>query len=137
MTPCQTISVLGVDLWVKREDLNHPIIQGNKSRKLKYNLQLAQQQRQTVVTFGGAYSNHLLAAAFACQTAGLRVIGVVRGDELHGNPLAWSETLFQCQEFGMQLVFVSRSDYRKKQHSEKVKQLLNSLGNYTATMFSA
>ena len=83
ITPVQTIEVLGVPVWVKREDQNHPVVQGNKLRKLKHNLSAAAQKPGVkVLTFGGAYSNHLLATAFAAHDMGLEVIGVVRGDEL-------------------------------------------------------
>lgn len=128
MTPCQSINILGVDVWVKREDLNHPIIQGNKLRKLKYNLQAATDNGyKTIVTFGGAYSNHLLATAFAANQAVLSVVGIVRGDELKNNQVIWSETLYQCQQLGMQLHFVSRSEYRKKQHAPSLHHFINEL----------
>lgn len=125
-TPVDTINLKGVKIWVKREDLNHPIIQGNKLHKLKHNLIAAkQQQAQTLITFGGAYSNHLLATAYAAQQAGLKSIGIVRGDELKGAEERWSDTLKNCQQFGMQLVFVSRADYRRKHRSETVQQMLD------------
>ena len=128
MTPCQSVNILGVDVWVKREDLNHPIIQGNKLRKLKYNLQAATDNGyKTLVTFGGAYSNHLLATAFAANQADIPVVGVVRGDELKNNQSVWSETLYQCQQLGMQLHFVNRSEYRQKQHSSVILELINNL----------
>ncbi len=127
-TPCQHIDVLGVAVVVKRGDMNHPVVQGNKLWKLKYNLQAAKQQgADTLITFGGAYSNHLLATAYAAKEAGFKSIGVVRGDELQNNQAVWSETLHQCQQFGMQLLFVNRRDYRLKQHSQAVQQLLSDL----------
>ncbi len=130
ITPCETINIGGVEVVVKRDDLNHEFVQGNKLRKLKYNLIEAQQKSaDTLVTFGGAYSNHLLATAFAAKACGFKSVGVVRGQELADNAAVWSETLFNCQEFGMQLVFVSRSDYRLKANSEPCKKLLESVPN--------
>jgi len=126
ITPIQTIEVLGVPVWVKREDQNHPVVQGNKLRKLKYNLSAAARTPGvTVLTFGGAYSNHLLATAFAAHDMGLKVIGVVRGDELANNRAIWSETLYHCQQLGMQLCFVSRAEYRQKARSATVQQLIS------------
>lgn len=116
----------GVAVWVKREDLNHPIVQGNKLRKLKYNLIQAQQQNcRSLITFGGAFSNHLLAVAFAAKQHGFKSVGVVRGDELKNHPQKWSKTLNQAAKYGMQLHFISRSEYRKKQHSETFQKILS------------
>ena len=127
-TPIQTISMQGVQVWVKREDLNHLIVQGNKLHKLKHNLIAARrQQAKTLVTFGGAYSNHLLATAYAAQKSGFKSVGIVRGDELKHAEAHWSETLQHCRQFGMQLEFVSRADYRFKQQSETVQGLINDL----------
>lgn len=124
----QTIQMLGLDIVVVREDLNHPIIQGNKLRKLKYNvLEAIDKGHHTLVTFGGAYSNHLLATAFAANQLGLKVIGIVRGDELKHNHSTWSETLYQCQLLGMHLHFVSRSSYRQKQNSRSIHEIISQL----------
>jgi len=123
-TPIEIIDMLGVSVSVARADLNHPLIQGNKGWKLKHNIRAAQQQAaDVVITFGGAHSNHLLATACACEQAGLSALGVVRGDELQDNPAVWSETLHRCQQMGMRLVFVSRSDYRQKQAAPVVQAL--------------
>lgn len=131
ITPCQTVEMFGVKITVKRDDLNHPIVQGNKLRKLKYNLLAAQQLNSThVITFGGAYSNHLLATAFATQSMGLSSIGVVRGDELANRPETWSETLHHCKKLGMHLEFVSRSDYRLKTQSKAFKILIQAYPNH-------
>jgi 1-aminocyclopropane-1-carboxylate deaminase len=125
LTPIQHIRLLGVEVVVKREDLNHPLVQGNKLRKLKYNLnRAAKQPAAAVLTFGGAWSNHLLATAAACQSMQLRAIGVVRGDELRDNHAIWSDTLYQCQRLGMQLEFVSRTEYREKEHGPTVSRLM-------------
>jgi 1-aminocyclopropane-1-carboxylate deaminase len=105
----------GIRLLVKRDDLLHQEVSGNKWRKLKYNLEQAKHAKsQGIFTFGGAYSNHLLATAFAAQAVGLAAIGYVRGDELHAGS---NETLRRCAELGMDLQFLSREMYAM--HSDK------------------
>ncbi len=127
-TPCQVIDLLGVSVWVKREDLNHPVVQGNKMWKLKHNILAAkEQQSNAVVTFGGAFSNHLLATAYAAKAAGLASVGIVRGDELQDNQAVWSETLHRCAHYGMRLEFVNRTHYRQKQQSQAVQRILSEL----------
>ncbi len=103
-----------ITLYLKREDLLHPLLSGNKYRKLKYNLVAAQTQAfKTVLTFGGAYSNHIAATAYAAKEAGFKSIGIIRGEELvdrwQANP-----TLRFAQHCGMQFQFVSRAAYREK-----------------------
>ena len=101
-----------VRLLVKRDDLIHPEVSGNKWRKLKYNIELAEYQKKDgILTFGGAYSNHLLAVAAACKLAGLKAIGVVRGEELRADS---NENLKRCAELGMELLFVSRESYGER-----------------------
>lgn len=101
----------GYQLFIKRDDLIDPLISGNKWRKLKYQLLDAQHQhKKTLVSFGGAYSNHLLALASAAAKFGFKSVGIVRGDELR-KP---SETLVLCQTLGMQLIQVSREEYKNK-----------------------
>jgi 1-aminocyclopropane-1-carboxylate deaminase len=98
-----------VEVYLKRDDMIHPFISGNKWRKLKYNLQKAQEeQKTTLVTFGGAWSNHLLATACSGATYQYKTIGFVRGEEIN-NPV-----LNMCKLFGMELRFVSREDYKDK-----------------------
>lgn len=95
---------------IKRDDLIDPVISGNKWRKLAYNLlQAKQTQKKGILTFGGAFSNHLVATAKAAEISGLSSIGIVRGEELtaESNP-----TLKACVEYGMQLIFIPRSEYR-------------------------
>lgn len=95
---------------VKRDDLIDPLISGNKWRKLKYNILHAKQlNKKGILTFGGAYSNHLIATAKTAKLHQLASIGIVRGEELsiHSNP-----TLMQCHELGMQLIFITRSAYK-------------------------
>ena len=98
-----------VRLLIKRDDLIHPEVSGNKWRKLKYNIELVQfQKKDGVLTFGGAYSNHLLATAAACNLAGLKSIGIVRGEELTANS---NSNLKRCAELGMELKFIPREEY--------------------------
>ena len=97
-------------LDVLRLDLMHTEISGNKWFKLKYYLQDAVANGfETVATFGGAYSNHILAAACACEKAGIKSIGIIRGEE----PDVLSHTLTRARQYGMQLHFISRADYKK------------------------
>jgi 1-aminocyclopropane-1-carboxylate deaminase/D-cysteine desulfhydrase-like pyridoxal-dependent ACC family enzyme len=102
----------GIKLYVLRTDLNHPEISGNKLYKLKYNLEEAKKQgKNTLLTFGGAFSNHIAATAAAGKLAGLSTIGIIRGDELSDlNP-----TLKLANENGMHLHYVSRELYRDKE----------------------
>ncbi len=96
-------------VYIKRDDLIHPVISGNKWRKLKYLLKKAQAQNKThLVTFGGAYSNHLLATAGAAAKFGFKATGIVRGEEVN------NDTLFMCRLHGMNLLFTDRESYRDK-----------------------
>jgi 1-aminocyclopropane-1-carboxylate deaminase len=101
----------GVELLIKREDLNHPEISGNKWWKLKYNLEEAKRQEcDTLLTFGGAYSNHIYATAAAASETGFRSVGIIRGDDKsRENP-----TLTFAASRGMQLDFISREEYKQK-----------------------
>ena len=97
------------DLWVKRDDLMDPYISGNKWRKLKYTLALAAVQQKThLITFGGAYSNHLVATAAAAARTGLKSSAFVRGEVVE------NEMLLLCQLYGMQLHFTDRQSYTDK-----------------------
>lgn len=99
-----------LSVWVKRDDLLHPEIMGNKWRKLKYNLEQAKKEgKNCLMTMGGAYSNHIAATAAAAQEYGFKSIGIIRGDELNetSNP-----TLHFASKKGMELRFISRSDFR-------------------------
>jgi 1-aminocyclopropane-1-carboxylate deaminase len=99
----------GLSVFIKRDDLIHPFISGNKWRKLKYVLQKAQLQNKShLVTFGGAYSNHLLATAAAAAKFGFKATGIVRGEEVE------NDTLLLCKLHGMQLIFTDRDSYRDK-----------------------
>ncbi len=107
----------GVEVWVKRDDLIHPQIMGNKWRKLKYNLLHAKEMgKNTLFTYGGAFSNHLAAVAAAAKLYGFEAVGIVRGDELNANSNA---TLKFAASQGMSLQFVSREDYRKLKKQQR------------------
>ncbi|MBU0696931.1 MAG: pyridoxal-phosphate dependent enzyme [Bacteroidetes bacterium] len=98
-----------IRLFLKRDDLIHPFISGNKWRKLKYHLIKAEENnKKHMVTFGGAYSNHILASAAAGARFNFKTTAFIRGEEVE-NP-----TLKFCRLFGMELIFVSREDYKDK-----------------------
>ncbi|KAA6434064.1 1-aminocyclopropane-1-carboxylate deaminase/D-cysteine desulfhydrase [Dyadobacter flavalbus] len=125
-TPLQELSgkfieEAGIRLFIKRDDLIHPTVSGNKWRKLKYNLLKAKaENKSTLLTFGGAYSNHLYATAAAGNALGFKTIGIVRGEELAEKE---TPTLEFCREQHMQLHFVSRQEYRQKHSEEYLLQL--------------
>lgn len=107
-----------VQLYVKRDDLIDNEVSGNKWRKLNYSIELALYQlKEGIITFGGAFSNHLLATAAACNKAGLKSIGIVRGEELTETS---NENLRRCSELGMHLIFISRVEYQLRK--EKITQ---------------
>ncbi|RSK49368.1 1-aminocyclopropane-1-carboxylate deaminase/D-cysteine desulfhydrase [Hymenobacter rigui] len=117
----------GVQLLLLRDDLTHPELPGNKWRKLKYNLQQARQQgHTTLLTFGGAYSNHIAAVAAAGRLTGLHTVGIIRGEELATRSL--NPTLAQARADGMHLHFLDRATYRRKQEPEVLEALLQELG---------
>lgn len=105
-----TIEHLDIQLSIKREDLIHPLVSGNKWRKLKYNVleALADTERR-VITKGGPYSNHIVATAVACHEVGLKSIGIIRGEEER----VLNDSLIIAQNHDMELHFVSREDFRK------------------------
>lgn len=106
------IQKAGLQLFLKREDLIHDDISGNKWRKLKYNLLQARQRGQhSLLTFGGAYSNHIAAVAAAGAAFDFKTIGMIRGEAA---PVL-NPTLAKAQQLGMELRFVSRSAYRDKE----------------------
>jgi 1-aminocyclopropane-1-carboxylate deaminase len=119
-----------ITLAIKREDLIHPFVSGNKYRKLKYNLLEAKaQNKPQILTFGGAFSNHIAAVAAAGKEAGMQTIGVIRGEELAA-PANENPTLRFAQECGMQLEFVSRETYRLKSDSDFVEKLRENFGDF-------
>ena len=119
-----------ISLHIKREDLLHPVISGNKFRKLKYNLEEAKKQNQNVLlTFGGAFSNHIVAVAGAGAEFGFETIGIIRGEELL-DKIAENPSLLQAQQFGMKFVFISREDYRLKENSDFIENLKSEYGEF-------
>ena len=128
------ISNSEVSLFIKREDELHPFISGNKYRKLKFNLVEAfNEGNKTLVTFGGAYSNHIAATAAAGFQLGYKTIGVIRGEELADNieeVLKTNPTLKFAFEHNMQFYFVSRSEYRNKTSKEFIEVLNKKFGNF-------
>ncbi|WP_318345256.1 1-aminocyclopropane-1-carboxylate deaminase/D-cysteine desulfhydrase [Flagellimonas baculiformis] len=120
----------GVTLYIKREDAIHPLISGNKYRKLKYNLEQAKKQgHSTLLTFGGAFSNHIAAVACAGKEQGFGTIGVIRGEELAHS---WQDnpTLALAHRQGMRFHFVSRRDYRNKNEAPFRHTLKEHFGAY-------
>jgi 1-aminocyclopropane-1-carboxylate deaminase len=102
-----------VRVFIKRDDLTHSTISGNKFRKLKYNLEQAKKEgKKKLVTFGGAYSNHVAAVAEAGNCFDFETLAIIRGEELHEQS---SETLKKAAEKGMQFRFVSRTSFRSKE----------------------
>ena len=132
ITPVEIINTFkGVNILIKRDDLNHDIVQGNKLRKLKYNVKFAiENNYNTLATFGGAWSNHIVATAQAANLCGINCIGFIRGEELLNKQYKWSATLKQAEKFGMNLVFLSRQEYRLKHNSKIVKQHIKNISTY-------
>ncbi|WP_046756140.1 1-aminocyclopropane-1-carboxylate deaminase/D-cysteine desulfhydrase [Kordia jejudonensis] len=119
-----------VRLFIKREDLIHPFVSGNKFRKLKYNLAEAHKEKHTtLLTFGGAFSNHIAAVAAAGKMYGFQTIGIIRGDELRAK-LNTNATLKFAAENGMHLKFITREHYREKTTSEFLAQLRHEFGRF-------
>ncbi|MFY0629811.1 MAG: 1-aminocyclopropane-1-carboxylate deaminase/D-cysteine desulfhydrase [Flavobacteriaceae bacterium] len=123
-----------IQLFIKREDTINAEVSGNKFRKLKYNLQKAKDQKKTtLLTFGGAFSNHILATASAGSSSGFKTIGVIRGEELGidiSKTLETNSTLKRADSYGMHLDFVSREQYRNKTEAEFLKSLEERYGDF-------
>ena len=110
-----------ISLSIKRDDLLHPHISGNKFRKLKYNITSAQEQNQSrILTFGGAFSNHIVAVATAGKQYGFQTIGVIRGEEL-ASQIEDNPSLKFAHDCGMIFEFVSRAHYRQKNTAEALE----------------
>ncbi len=106
----------GVNVFVKRDDMIHPFISGNKWRKLKYNhLNFLESGCKGIVTFGGAFSNHIVAAAAFCADKQIECIGIIRGEK----PSGINHVLILAQLWGMKLNFVSRKEYKNKSALEE------------------
>lgn len=130
----QELDPYNISLYIKREDKIHPFISGNKYRKLKYNIFRAKRDNHnTLLTFGGAFSNHISAVAFTGKEFGFKTIGIIRGDELKKDletTFIQNPTLKMAHENGMQFEFVSRSDYRLKESSDFISKLDKKFGKY-------
>ncbi|WP_264552072.1 1-aminocyclopropane-1-carboxylate deaminase/D-cysteine desulfhydrase [Flavobacterium sp. N2038] len=119
-----------ISLTIKREDLIHPFVSGNKFRKLKYNLlQAKAESKTTLLTFGGAFSNHIAAVAYAGKEQGFKTIGIIRGDELL-DKIEENPTLKFAKENGMEFEFVSREEYRLKSEDSFIEKLKDKFGNF-------
>ena len=119
-----------ISLYIKREDLLHPHISGNKIRKLKYNLaQAKRENKKTLLTFGGAFSNHILAVAAAGNEQEFKTIGVIRGEELQ-DKIAENPTIKKAQDFGMVFYFVDREIFREKSSPKFIHQLTEKFGDF-------
>ncbi|GAA4209592.1 1-aminocyclopropane-1-carboxylate deaminase/D-cysteine desulfhydrase [Microbispora amethystogenes] len=122
------LAARGVRLLLKRDDLLDPEIPGNKWRKLKYNIEAARRSdHATILTFGGAYSNHIRATAAAGAIFGLRTIGVIRGEE----HLPLNPTLAYAAGRGMTLTYLDRPTYRRKTESEVIEALHRRFGDFS------
>lgn len=116
-----------ISLYIKREDLNHPALSGNKWHKLKYNIREAiELGEKTLLTFGGAYSNHIYAAAAAGRIFNFRTIGLIRGEE----HLPLNPTLSFAKENGMELYYLDRTAYRQKNSSQVIQNLRDRFGDF-------
>lgn len=120
----------GLELYIKREDNIHEFISGNKYRKLKYNITEASRLGfNSLLSFGGAYSNHIAAVAYAGKSFGFNTIGVIRGEELEdkteNNP-----TLKFARSCGMKLKFVTREDYKKRSDDAFIMHLVKEFGSF-------
>lgn len=123
-----------ISIFIKREDELHPFISGNKYRKLKYNLvEAAKHNKKTLVTFGGAFSNHIAATAAAGFEYNFKTVGVIRGDELANNVnqvIKNNPTLNFAHNHKMQFEFVSRADYRAKTSKKFIENLHQKFGDF-------
>ena len=125
--PDDRLRAAGVEVWLKREDLIHPEVPGNKWRKLKYNLaEAAKRGDRTLLTFGGAYSNHIRAVAAAGRYCGLSTIGIIRGEE----HLPLNLSLAYAAGQGMRLSYLSRDTYRRKADPEVLDALRRTFGSF-------
>lgn len=131
-TPLQKISYkvlseANVELWLKRDELTHPFLQGNKWRKLKYNLQAAKEQNyDTLISFGGAKSNHIYSLAAAGQLFNFKTVGVIQGYE----DLPLTPTLQFAVSQGMRLIFLSKAAYKNRYETEFQSWLKQGFGEH-------
>jgi len=116
-----------IELWIKQDYLTHPYISGNKWRKLKYNIEEAKRlEKKRLLTFGGAYSNHIYAVAAAGKKFGFETIGVIRGEE-HEN---LNDTLSFAKSCGMELHYMDRSTYRRKYEENITSELKDKFDDF-------
>ncbi len=109
-----------LEVYIKRDDLLHTIISGNKWRKLKYNIKQAKKlNKKSILSFGGSYSNHIHALAFACYQQGIKSKAIIRGEREYANNF----TLSWAKHWGMELIFVNRETYRKRQQAHYLASL--------------
>ena len=119
-----------IELSIKREDLIHPFVSGNKYRKLKYNvLQAREENKITLLTFGGAFSNHIAAVASAGKAEGFNTIGIIRGEELK-DKVDTNPTLSFAKSCGMTLKFINRKEYRDKSNPNFISNLKDWFGDF-------
>jgi 1-aminocyclopropane-1-carboxylate deaminase len=117
-------------LFIKPEYLIHPYISGNKYRKLKYNIEEAKQQSiNTLLTFGGAFSNHISAVAYIGKLYGFNTVGIIRGEEI-GEDILNNPTLNFALQCGMDFKFISRTDYRLKSNDDFIENLKIEFGDF-------
>ncbi|QED37567.1 1-aminocyclopropane-1-carboxylate deaminase/D-cysteine desulfhydrase [Antarcticibacterium arcticum] len=130
----KTFDTSNISLYVKREDLLHPEVSGNKFRKLKHNLLAARgQNKDTLLTFGGAFSNHIAAVAAAGKLFGFKTIGIIRGEELAedlSKTFLQNPTLKYATSRDMELKFISRDNYREKDTPLFIEGLLGEFGDF-------
>ena len=120
----------GISVHIKREDLIHPFVSGNKFRKLKYNLaQVKVEKKGVLLTFGGAFSNHIAAVAFVGKEHGFKTIGIIRGDELR-DKISENPTLKFAEDCGMHFEFVTREEYRLKSENYFLEKLKMEFGDF-------
>ncbi|TAH26907.1 MAG: 1-aminocyclopropane-1-carboxylate deaminase/D-cysteine desulfhydrase [Cytophagales bacterium] len=121
------LAAMDISLFIKRDDLIHPYYGGNKWRKLKYNLiEMKKQNQSRLLTFGGAFSNHIYACAAAGKYLGFETIGIIRGEEC----LPLNPTLSFAASCGMKLYYLSRSQYQHKDSTSVTKSLENQFGSF-------
>ena len=124
------IKIKDFSITIKREDLIDNYCSGNKFRKLKYNILAAQAEgKNTLLTFGGAFSNHIAATAYAAREKGFNAIGIIRGQELE-HTWRHNATLHKAHEDGMQFKFISREEYRQKEDSKFIDLLRREFGDF-------
>lgn len=115
-----------IEIWIKRDDLIHQKISGNKWRKLELNIKEAKRKKLPLLTFGGPFSNHIAATAFACSSSDIKSIGIIRGDEFS----ELNHTLDLANKNGMQLHFVTREEYQLKSEPAFLQSLKQKFGDF-------